>query len=59
MATEGGLIQAAVNGNSFTYIATSPTETNVEGNRAPNFAQVLARRGSTGWSSQDITIPGA
>ncbi len=55
---EGGLIQAASDGTSLTYIADAPVgENEPEGNRAPEPAQIIASRTKTGWSSQDIATP--
>lgn len=60
---EGGIIEASEDGNSLTYLATSPTETSPQGNRSPFFTQDLARRvanpatGKPEWVSEDISIP--
>jgi hypothetical protein len=53
-APNGGLIVAAEDGNSISYVANSPVTSQPEGNRATEGNQVLARRGGQGWSSQDI-----
>jgi DNA-binding beta-propeller fold protein YncE len=59
---EGGLIQAAANGDSITEIALAPSEGDPEGNRNPEFTQVLSKRvanaqGGKEWTSKDITTP--
>lgn len=54
---EGGTIMAAENGDAITYVADGPmpAQDNPEGNRSPEFTQVLSTRGSESWLSQDIT----
>ncbi len=55
---EGGVIEAAPGGGGFTYLATSPLGSGAVGNPAPfGPTQVLASRGPSGWSSQDIATP--
>jgi len=54
---EGGLVEAAADGAGITYIASGPTAEPVEGNRSLEVVQSLARRGSGGWTSQDLTTP--
>ncbi len=57
---EGGVIQASEDGGMITYIASgaiSSTEGNPEpeGNRAPDFTQILSTRNEgAGWASTDI-----
>jgi hypothetical protein len=55
----GGVIQAALDGRSITYMATAPLgESEPVGNRAPERSQVLSRRTSPGtWTAQDIAPP--
>jgi hypothetical protein len=53
---EGGLIQAAEDGDAITYLATAPIVPDPPAN--PTATQVLSERTSTGWSSQDISTPG-
>lgn len=48
-------IQAAAGGGLVTYLATSPTEAEPDGNS--NYTQTLSNRGSDGWGSLDIAIP--
>jgi len=50
-----GVIQAAKDGNAFTTFALAPTEPGAQSNNAG--VQVLASRGSAGWSSRDISPP--
>jgi len=55
IAREGGLVQAAGDGRSITYMAAAPVgENEPEGNRAPERSQIFSTRTSSGWSSQDI-----
>ncbi len=58
---EGGLIQAAADGQGITYVASGPMpyEPEPEGNRGPNPSQILSHRdtGAQEWVSQDITTP--
>jgi hypothetical protein len=57
----GGVIQAAADGGAITYIADGPLHVGgqPEGNRAPEPSQILAVRGSSGWSATDLaTSPG-
>ncbi|HTA96461.1 MAG TPA: fibronectin type III domain-containing protein [Solirubrobacteraceae bacterium] len=53
----GGAIQSAEDGGAFTYVAGGPLTNDASGNRAPEFAQFYATRGSGGWVSEDITTP--
>jgi hypothetical protein len=61
LTREGGAIQAAANGNAITYVADGPMPagagTETEGNRAPEYPQILSTRGAKGWSSKDIATP--
>jgi hypothetical protein len=58
IAREGGLVQAASDGRSITYLAAAPIgENEPEGNRAPERSQILSSRTSDGWSSRDIATP--
>jgi hypothetical protein len=50
----GGITQASESGSSLTYITSNAPVADAEGNRAYEVSQILARRGSGGWSSQDI-----
>jgi DNA-binding beta-propeller fold protein YncE len=52
-----GIIQAAEDGNGLAYLSIGSIEPSPEGNRAIELSSVLARRGSGGWSSKDITPP--
>jgi phosphodiesterase/alkaline phosphatase D-like protein len=57
LTREGGLILAAEDGNSLSYLADDSIVEQPQGNRSPEMQQVLARRGSEKWSSQDIATP--
>lgn len=57
---EGGIIEAAANGDALTYVETGPDEADVQGVRSPEYTQILARRvlgedGQPEWNSKDIT----
>ena len=54
---ESGLILASEDGNAFTYIVNGALGEDVQGNRSPEWQQVLARRTPGGWTSQDIATP--
>ncbi len=53
----GGIMQAAEDGNSVTYVANAPVVAEPEGSRSPEGTQVLSTRGPEGWSTQDIVTP--
>ncbi len=57
LTREGGLIRASENGEALTYLVGSALGQEVEGNRTPEWQQILATRSSTGWSSTDIATP--
>ncbi len=59
LTREGGVIQAAENGDAITYVADGPMPAGegVEGNRDPEYPQIFSTRGAKGWSSQDIATP--
>jgi hypothetical protein len=50
-----GLIQSSADGDAFTYVTSSPTESEPRGNA--NASSILATRGADGWSDQDIATP--
>jgi hypothetical protein len=54
---EGGVIQAAADGNAISYVATAPIEANPAGNRSVAYSQVLSQRTGGGWHSQEISAP--
>jgi DNA-binding beta-propeller fold protein YncE len=51
---EGGVIQASEDGSAITYVSYASTESEPEGEPSPEWAQIVSRRGSTGWESKDI-----
>lgn len=53
---EGGVIQAAADGDSITYISSNAID-GAQGNRSPEWNQIYSTRGSSGWSSEDLTTP--
>jgi DNA-binding beta-propeller fold protein YncE len=53
----GGVEQAAAGGGAFTWSATAPLGTEVEGNRSIEVSQIFSTRGTDGWSSRDLTPP--
>jgi DNA-binding beta-propeller fold protein YncE len=44
LSREGGSIQSAADGSGMAYIATGPDEPEPEGNRSPEFTQILSKR---------------
>jgi DNA-binding beta-propeller fold protein YncE len=56
MPNEGGLSQASEDGSKVTYTSEGAfgTESEPEGNRAPEVTQIVSRRGAAGWSTADI-----
>jgi hypothetical protein len=54
---EDGLIRAAADGHALTYVVNGSLGEEVEGNRSPEWQQVLATRTPSGWGSQDIATP--
>jgi DNA-binding beta-propeller fold protein YncE len=59
MAREGGWILAAEDGDAFTYLVTGVLSEEEQANRSPEMQQVIATRGSSGWTSRDIATPTA
>jgi len=59
LALSEGTTQAAANGNGLAYISSGSLEAAPEGNRLIEPSSELARRGASGWSSEDITPPHA
>ncbi len=59
LTREGGLIEASEAGDAITYVADGPMPADVqpEGNRSPEYSQILSTRGTDGWVSRDITTP--
>lgn len=51
----GGVLQAAADGDSVTYGSAASFGAEVEG--APPASQYLARRGGSGWSTENVTTP--
>jgi hypothetical protein len=56
--TEMGLVQAAIGGNTITYLTSSPTEAEAQG-YTNGAMQVLSGRTASGWESQDLGVPHA
>jgi hypothetical protein len=57
LTREGGVILAAEDGSAFTYVVNGALAEEVRGNRSPEMQQVLAKRGSSGWTNHDIANP--
>ncbi|HTZ65193.1 MAG TPA: hypothetical protein VMB51_13905 [Solirubrobacteraceae bacterium] len=57
ISREGALIQASAGGNAISWTATAPVSGEAQGNRRVEPLQVLSRRSSEGWASEDITTP--
>ncbi len=54
---EGGVVQAAEGGGAITYTSEGSIVPEPEGNRTTEVSQVLSKRGTEGWSSEDIATP--
>jgi phosphodiesterase/alkaline phosphatase D-like protein/sugar lactone lactonase YvrE len=59
LTREGGLILAAENGESLTYVANGSLVEEPQGNRSPEQQQNMATRTPEGWVTQDIATPSA
>jgi hypothetical protein len=57
LTREGGLIIASTSGNALTYLVDNALGEAVQGNRSPEWQQILAPRGPSVWSSADIATP--
>ena len=57
LTREGGLILASEDGDALTYVVDGALGEEAQGNRSPEWQQVLATRGAERWSSQDIATP--
>jgi len=57
LTERGGPIQASADGSAIAYVANGPIESEAKGNRSFEYAEILARHGADGWSSQDIATP--
>jgi len=57
LTREGGVILASEDGDKLTYVVDGALGEDVEGNRSPEWQQVLATRGASEWSSQDVATP--
>jgi hypothetical protein len=57
LTREGGLILAAEDGDSLTYVADGAVGEEVQGDRAPEMQQVIASRTLEAWHSQDVSTP--
>jgi hypothetical protein len=58
LTREGGIIQAAAEGNAFAYIAKAPINHEPLGNRSISDTQLLAQRiGPAVWKTTDISTP--
>ncbi|HEY5192351.1 MAG TPA: hypothetical protein VIJ39_00590 [Solirubrobacteraceae bacterium] len=54
---EGGAIQAAVEGGAIAYYASAPVTAEPAGSRSPEPVDVLSKRTTNGWTTQDLTPP--
>jgi DNA-binding beta-propeller fold protein YncE len=59
MPNEGGVDEASEDGSKVTYVSEGgfATESEPEGNRAPDVTQILSKRSTAGWSTADIDTP--
>ncbi|HEY1687311.1 MAG TPA: hypothetical protein VGF95_00435 [Solirubrobacteraceae bacterium] len=53
---EGGVIQAATDGDAIAYYASAPVTGEEAGSRSPEQTSVLSRRGADGWSTEDLMV---
>jgi hypothetical protein len=54
---KGGIIEASVDGNAITWLATAPVVSEPEGNRSFELSQLLSIRGSEEWQTQSLETP--
>jgi hypothetical protein len=54
---EGGMIQAAEDGNAIAYLVTNPIDNEPEGSRALELSQVMGKRVFGGWLNRTINTP--
>ncbi len=59
LTREGGLILAAEDGNSITYVAEGSIVEEPQGQRSPEMQQDISRRTPGGWTTEDIVTPSA
>jgi hypothetical protein len=57
LTREGGVILASTDGDRLTYVADGALGEGVQGNRSPEMQQILATRGQSAWSSEDLSTP--
>ena len=57
MSSAGSMLRASENGQAITYAADGPMGEGVEGARNPEYAQLVSTRGSSEWSTRDVTTP--
>jgi DNA-binding beta-propeller fold protein YncE len=57
ISEEGADIQAAADGSGLAYAAKGPVGPDPAGVRSPQTAQLIAARGPSGWSTEEITTP--
>jgi hypothetical protein len=57
LTREGGVILAAEDGDSITYVADGSVVEEPQGNRSPEDQQIMATRTPEGWRSEDIATP--
>ena len=57
LTREGGLIVASEDGDGLTYVVDGALGEEAQGSRSPEWQQILATRGASQWSSQDIATP--
>jgi hypothetical protein len=57
LTREGGVILAAEDGNSITYVANGSITEGPQGNRSPEQQQIISTRRPEGWGSQDVATP--
>ena len=57
LTREGGIVLASEGGSRLTYVSDGALGEGAQGNRSPEMQQIIATRGASSWSSQDIATP--
>jgi hypothetical protein len=57
LTQEKGVVQASADGSAITYSSSSPIVAAAPSNRAPEPVTNISRRGTEGWSTQDVATP--
>ncbi len=57
MSEAGSTVRSSENGEAITYAGDGPMGTGIEGNRAPEYTQLLSTRGAGGWNTSQLSTP--